>query len=242
MPFIALVSMQMALGALDSAVRRVRLAALPGPDTPIGEVGQADPAPVVMVHGYLDTWLAPWWTMLARRLVDAGWPEDKLYHVDTGVTVGAPSEYADDIQTVLERATDAHGRPAGLLCHSMGGLSGRWCVEHGAGAPLVEDLVTVATPHRGTYSAYLGFLTAGGRSMVPQSSFIQDLNDGGLAESVRYTAIGSSGDRLIVPAESAFLPVEVAHDDTTNVDIDSGHHVRLLQDSRALRTYVDRLP
>lgn len=231
----------MALGSLGSAVRRVRHAASSDRAGVVGGVGRADPPPVVLVHGYLDTWRAPWWSALTRRLVDAGWSRDRIYHVDTGVTVGSPSEYAEDVRAALERAHDAHGGPAGLLCHSMGGLTARWCIERGDGAPYVRDLVTVATPHRGTYSGYLAFLTAGGRSMVPDSSFIRRLNRDGLEPSVRYTAIGSRGDRLIVPRRSAFIPDGLAHEDTANVGIDSRRHVRILQDPRAVSEYVERL-
>lgn len=235
----------MPFGTVRSVARSVIPTAPPRYDRTVAPVDTADPPPVVFVHGFMDTWRTPWWDTLADHLVDAGWDRDRLYQVTTGAlpgtTFGSPRDYAGDVQAVLESAFDAHGEPVNLVCHSMGGLNARWCVEHGDGAPYVRDIVTVATPHRGTYTAYLVFLTTGGRHMVPTSPFLDELNDGGLEPSVRYTAIASGTDRLIVPARNAYLPTHLADADTKNIAFDSHSHVQLLHDPDVVAAYVDRL-
>jgi pimeloyl-ACP methyl ester carboxylesterase len=40
-----------------------------------------------------------------------------------------------------------------LICHSMGGLVARWCVDKAGGAPLVSKIVTIGTPHKGSVLA-----------------------------------------------------------------------------------------
>lgn len=234
----------MPVQAIRTLARRFRPDPERIPDR-VHPVDVTDPAPVVLAHGFLDTWRTPWWETLTDHFVDAGWSREHIYQVTTGAipgtTVGSPRDYAEDVQAVLERAHDRHGQPVSLLGHSMGGLNARWCVERGDGAALVRDLVTVGTPHQGTYLAYLGLPTAGGRSMVPSSSFIRDLNVGGLEPSIRYTAVGSRRDRLIVPRRSALLPQDIIHEDTENIALESASHMQLLHDPGVVSEYIDRL-
>lgn len=214
-------------------------------DRTVGRVDTATPAPVVFVHGYLDTLRTPWWRTLTDHLVDAGWQSGRIYRARTegrlGRSFGSPREYAADVQAVLETAHDEHGEPASLVCHSMGGLNARWCVERGDGADLVRDIVTIGTPHSGTYTAYLVFPTPGGRTMVPSSSFIRELNEGGLEPSVRYTAVASKNDRLIVPRRNAYLPERLAHADSENISLESHSHMQMLHDPDVVSRYVGRL-
>lgn len=211
----------------------------------VGSVDTATPPPVVFVHGFVDTLRMPWWGRLRDHFRDAGWPDDRLYDVTTTrrptPRVGSPRNYAVHVEEVLERAHDDHGEPVGLVCHSMGGLSARWCIEHGDGAPYTRDIVTVGTPHQGTYAAYLVLLTSAGRALRPGSSFLRELDAGDLEPSVRYTAVASKDDRLVIPRRSALLPSSVAHDDTENIAFESRSHIQLLHDAGVVAAYVDRL-
>jgi pimeloyl-ACP methyl ester carboxylesterase len=60
----------------------------------------------------------------------------------------------------LGRELEAYARRSGrtnptaiLVCHSMGGLVARWCVEKAGGGGLVSTLVTIGTPHKGSILA-----------------------------------------------------------------------------------------
>lgn len=231
--------------AIAAVARGASLATRPRRDGVVAQVDRSDPGPVVLVHGYLDGPGTPWWARLTGHLAEAGWAEDRVSHVESslvsGVSLGSPRRYADDVRAALERAHDRHGEPVNLLCHSMGGLTARWCLEQGDGAALVEDIVTLGTPHQGTYAAYLGVLTAGGRSMLPSSSVIETLTEGGLEPSVRYTAVASRGDRAVVPTSNALVPEALAVEDTENVAVASRSHVELVSDPAVVSTYVDRL-
>jgi triacylglycerol esterase/lipase EstA (alpha/beta hydrolase family) len=197
------------------------------------------------MHGYLDGHLAPWWDRLADGLGAAGLPTDHLYTADTadlpGIAVGHPRRYAEGLQAALDRAHDRHGRPATVIGHSMGGLVARYCIERAAGADDVADLVTLGTPHQGTYAAYLGYLTPGGRALTPGSSFLADLNRDPLAPSVRYTSLYSVADPLVRPARSGRIPTDIAGEDTENIRTGRQSHVQLVHDPEVLGRYVDRL-
>ncbi|MFD1514592.1 lipase family alpha/beta hydrolase [Halomarina rubra] len=175
-----------------------------------GATTRPGPEPVVLVHGYGDTGETPWWDVARGYFRDVGYPDDAIHVLNLGAipgtTVDSPEEYATAVQAALESVSDEHGSAVDVVAHSMGGLDTRWCVEKLDGAQYVDDLVTLGTPHQGTYAAYLGSLTPGGRDMRPGSEFLTALNDGQLAEGVAYAALWSSADELIVPSRFAALP------------------------------------
>jgi len=64
------------------------------------------------------------------------------------------------LTTFLDAKIDKYRRQSGrkelkaiLICHSMGGLVARWCVDRAAGADLVSSIVTIGTPHKGSILA-----------------------------------------------------------------------------------------
>ena len=79
------------------------------------------------------------------------------------------------------------------------------------GATSVRNLVTIATPHHGTYTAYLG----PGKSadqLKYNSPFIQALNANGYVyEPVQYTSIWSNIDEIVIPPRSAIMPESTVH-------------------------------
>ena len=125
----------------------------------------------------------------------------------------------------------------------MGGLDSRYCVEELDGDEYVDDLVTLGTPHQGTYVAYLAYVTPGGHDMVPGSDFLTDLNDGHLDPGVSYTALYSSLDEAISPDKYAALPEPERSSvpDARNVHTGYQFHLQLAWDGDVVAQYVDRL-
>jgi pimeloyl-ACP methyl ester carboxylesterase len=67
------------------------------------------------------------------------------------------------LTTFLNQRLDAYRKLPGrqharaiLICHSMGGLVARWCVERAEGANLVSKVITIGTPHKGSILALDG--------------------------------------------------------------------------------------
>lgn len=208
----------------------------------------ADPNdPVLLVHGYGDSEDSPWWDRLVGYFEAAGYDREKLYVIELGelwaTTVDSPREYADQVKARLEAIRDEHGGPVDVVAHSMGGLDSRWAVEKEGAADLVDDLVTLGTPHQGTYAAYLGYATEGGRDMVPGSDFLTELNDGRLAPNVEYSALWSSTDELVVPQRFGKLPSPELDTAAEGRNVNTGRqeHVQLVWDRDVFEQYVGYL-
>lgn len=98
-----------------------------------------------------------------------------------------------------------------IVAHSFGGLITRHWIQNMGGTQTIRNLITIATPHKGTYMAYAG----PGHSAVqlrPDSDFIQSLNKNGLIFApVKYTSIWSNIDEIVVPQKSAVLEGSTVH-------------------------------
>lgn len=215
------------------------------PATPATDTTE-DPArdPVLLVHGFADTAETPWWEVLEDRLVEAGYDEDRVYALSLGAipltTVDSPEDYAREVCERIREIERRHGSEVDVVGHSMGGLDARWCVEKLGGASSVDDLITLGTPHQGTWMAYLGYFTPAGRDMVPGSDFLTRLNDGDLASGVEYTAVWSDWDEAVAPDENARLPAEERRSvaEARNVKVENVFHVQLVWDEDVFDRYL----
>ena len=91
-----------------------------------------------------------------------------------------------------------------IVAFSMGGLISRYYLQELDGATRCQGLYTVATPHRGTYTAYLypGF---GTRQMRPESEFLSKLQRGEQiydALQIPTTSYWSLLDIVMIPLSS----------------------------------------
>jgi len=174
--------------------------------------------PVLIIHGFGATRKSPWIESLRRKFIDAGYENSDIYMVDYSnggvpwTSVGSPKRYAEKLKMRVRKILDGQKPGLGeradevdIVAHSMGGLVARWYIEELCGAKNVNKLITLGTPHRGTEMANLIFWTAGAKSMMPENGFIEKLNSSSLAKGVKYVAIWSKADELVVPSERAKL-------------------------------------
>ncbi len=132
-------------------------------------------------------------------------------------------------------ATFPPGQAINLFGFSMGGLICRSYIQQLGGAAHTLRLITLATPHNGTYTAYM-FNRPACVQMRPGSTFLRHLNqDLSVLAQLNFTSIWTPLDLMIVPAISSVLPVG------ENVSIVSPLHRTLPIDSRILRAIVERL-
>jgi triacylglycerol lipase len=114
----------------------------------------------------------------------------------------------------LAQQLDAHVRTTSprdevidLVGFSMGGLISRYYLQRLGGIRRVRNFVTIGTPHRGTWTAFLR-ANPGAHNMRPKSAFLSDLNrDIEMLERVSFTSIWTPLDLMIVPATSSRVPV-----------------------------------
>ena len=107
-----------------------------------------------------------------------------------------------------------------IVAHSMGGLAARWYVQALGGAEHVERIITLATPHRGTWLAANAPTTLLAQ-LTPESAFIRCLNGLPAPTSVDLVSFVAGQDLLVVPAAAGAAPFgeSVRFDDLGHMDL-----------------------
>lgn len=165
--------------------------------------------PIILVHGYMDSGDAMVMPILKENLVKIGYRASDIYIISFGdplTTIDSPDVYAAVLLPYVKQISEAYGKKVDLVCHSMGGLVARWCVEKLAGDQYVDDMVTLATPHQGTLMSFVMYWTPACQAMAPGSDFLKALNDGTLAQGVEYTAVYALLDEIVTPNSYAMIP------------------------------------
>ncbi len=199
-----------------------------------------DKNPVVFVHGY--TGSDTNFISLSSFLRSNGWPSSHVsairYSNNLGSNVNNANELSAFVDDVLERTG---AEKVDLVAHSMGGLSTRYYIKNLGGDTKVANLVTLGSPHQGTYNAVWGTATSGAREMVPTSLFLLRLNAGdetpnGPDENnpILYTTIYGTADTL-VPTYRTTL------DGARRVRVLGVTHLGLLTNSRVADHVLDAL-
>jgi len=150
--------------------------------------------PVLLVPGWSDrsTILEP----LRRHFIEAGWSPDRVAAVDFSDRHGCNMQHAEEIAAAALRLS-AEGR-VDAVAHSMGGLALRFLLRHSDDPP-VRRAAFLATPHRGTWAAWLGW-GEGARQMRPGSDFLERIQ-GPLP--VPALAVHTPIDTHVLPPRSA---------------------------------------
>lgn len=175
---------------------------------------------VVLVHGFVCNrgFWNPWMTELRTRGVP-------FIAVDLEPVFGSIDHYADRVGAAVQRLTQATGRAPLIVAHSMGGLAVRlWWASAGAGTP-VEHIVTIGSPHSGTWLARFG-PTLNGRQMRRGGAWLGELESAerrlrGPSPYERFTCFYSHCDNIVFPASTATLP------GADNRHVDGCAHVHL---------------
>ncbi len=180
------------------------------PEDGAGRVG------VVLVHGYLcnRAFWQPWQRLLAARDIPC-------IAVTLEPAWGSIDEAVPGLDAAVRRMTEATGRPPVLIGHSMGGLVirawlrscgavvGKGVTEAAAGQrlqALAARIITLATPHRGTWIANFSH-TVNGRQMRLGSDWLRELAaHEPQALAARMSCWYSNCDNLVMPALAATYP------------------------------------
>jgi pimeloyl-ACP methyl ester carboxylesterase len=111
-----------------------------------------------------------------------------------------------------------------VVGHSMGGLIARYYVTRLGGDERVHTLVTLGTPHQGTYTAY-GWHNQLTRQLRPGSGLMRELEQPVPHCRTRFVVYWSDLDQLIFPQRNAALE----HPDLSvrNIDLHGVGHMSL---------------
>lgn len=144
---------------------------------------------------------------------------------DVRVAAGQLAEQVEELCAVTGAST------VDVVGHSLGGLIARYYVQRLGGHRRVHNAVTIATPHRGTVTAWLLPLPLV-RQLRPGSDLFQELAERAPGCATRFVTFSSTADALILPARNA----QLEHRDLTvsNVVIADVGHLALAADREVI--------
>jgi len=156
---------------------------------------------VVFVHGFFCN--RGLWTPWLRRVRAGG---RAFVAVNLEPLFGSIDDYAPQIDEAVRQVTEATGLPPLLVCHSMGGLAVRAWLKRMRAEARVFHVVTIGSPHRGTWLARFGH-GHNGRQMRLQSDWQTQLDhEMPAGRHALFTCWYSNCDNIVFPTSTATLP------------------------------------
>lgn len=156
---------------------------------------------VVFIHGFFCN--RGFWTPWLKRLQGTG---HAFVALDLEPPFASIDDYAPLIDEAVQRVTAATGLPPLLVCHSMGGLAARAWLRSMKAEARVCHVVTIGTPHRGTWLARFS-LVANGRQMQLSGQWHRALDlDMPSHRHALFTCWYSNCDNIVFPSSTATLP------------------------------------
>ncbi len=155
---------------------------------------------IVFIHGFVGNrgFWNPWLAQVKHR-------GQVFSAVNLEPVTGSIEGYALMIETAVQRVTAATGLPPLLICHSMGGLAARAWLRAFQADHRVHHVVTIATPHHGTWPSRFS-PAANGRQMRLASPWLAQLeHDEPGQRSQLFTCYYSNCDNIVFPVSSATL-------------------------------------
>ena len=114
-------------------------------------------------------------------------------------------DYAPQIDDAVRQVTQATGMAPLLVCHSMGGLAARAWLKQMKAETRVHHVVTIGTPHRGTWLARFGH-GHNSRQMRLLSDWQTQLDhEMPVDRHTLFTCWYSNSDNIVFPASTATL-------------------------------------
>ncbi len=187
--------------------------------------------PVILIHGFFsDSYALKQVSEHLKNLAKSVYLIDLIPN-DGNIPI---EDYAEQLSQFIN-SNFSPQQSLDLVGFSMGGLVCRYYLQRLGGLKRVENLVTVASPHQGTLTAYVTWCDAC-KQMRPESDFLQDLNsDEYTLNQINCTAIWNPFDFVILPAQSSKL----AAGDT--LMIPCVHHSSVTEDERVFEAIANAL-
>lgn len=160
---------------------------------------------VVLIHGFVCN--RALWTPVMQRLQREGVP---FVAVSLEPVFGSIDHYSAQIETAVRALEAGTGQAPVLLCHSMGGLAARaWLrtnAQAGGRDERVHRVITIGTPHHGTWLARWG-LAPNTQQMRRHNPWLAELAAGESASRyARFTCFWGHCDNIVFPSSTALLP------------------------------------
>ena len=165
---------------------------------------------VVFIHGFFCN--RGFWNPWLKRLQGSG---HAYVAVSLEPVFGSIDEYTPLVDAAVRQVTAATGLAPMLVCHSMGGLAARAWLKSMKAELRVHHVVTIGSPHGGTWLARFGH-GKNGQQMRLASGWLDALNidmptdrTTPLSPAIPhrpFTCWYSNADNIVFPTSSATLP------------------------------------
>lgn len=183
--------------------------------------------PVLLIHGYLCN--RGFWNAWMRRLRASRIP---YRAITLNSAFGSIDDAVDAIDVAVEEVTAATGLAPVVVAHSMGGLSVRaWMRKHAAD-DRVHHVVTIASPHHGTWLARCGSSRNAVQLRIG-SPWLKALSGSEPASRYRrFTCFYGHCDNVVFPMDVAMLP------GADNRHVESAAHIQMAGRDEVYREVV----
>ena len=186
--------------------------------------------PILLLHGLFHN-RACWW-YVKLRLHRRGFTSTHSLNLP-------PWKNVEELTELIAKKVDALRHASGtdkvtLIGHSMGGILGRNYVQLRGGAAKVEQLILLGVPNQGSKLVPFA-ITRLARVLLPNSEFLQRLNQPSPPDGVPITNIYSRHDNMVVPSSLCELP------QARQVVLEKIGHVALLYHPAALTAVLNAL-
>ena len=188
--------------------------------------GPTDGSVVLLQHGYVNN--GGVWSFTARALEARGY---RVFTMDQPAFASIDSmgdRLALRVDAVLALTGAAQ---LTLVAHSMGGLVTRAYLRRYGGASIAR-LITLGSPHHGTFHAYLAG-GPNGAQMRPGNAWLVALGE--TPVTVPFTSIYSIHDTIISPQDSSLMP------GANNVELSAVGHLSMPSGSVARAALLEAL-
>lgn len=156
--------------------------------------------PVLLIHGYLCN--RGFWNSWMRKLRASRIP---FRAITLEPAFGSIDDAADAINAAVYEVTTATGLAPVVVAHSMGGLSVRaWMRKH-VGDDRVHHVVTIASPHHGTWLARYGRSRNALQLRIGGPWLIELSHSEPSSRYRRFTCFYGNCDNMVFPMEVATL-------------------------------------
>lgn len=198
--------------------------------------------PAVLIHGFVCNrgfWL-PW----MARMRSMGVP---YVTVNLEPVFGSIDAYVSLIERAVQRAEALQAGQPMLVCHSMGGLAARaWLAAHPGHRARVRGVITIGSPHHGTWLARWSHLP-NGRQMQQESPWLTALARREREQAGDHAYRGflcwyTHTDNIVFPASTATLPGADNRHVGGAAHVDLAFHPRVMTESLAMLASADSSP
>lgn len=156
---------------------------------------------VVFVHGFFCN--RGFWNPWLERLQGRG---NAFVALSLEPVFGSIDDYTRLIDAAVDQVTRATGLAPLLVCHSMGGLAARAWLHTLKADARVHHVVTIGTPHRGTWLARFSHGKNGQQMRLLSSWQAQLDHDLPANRHALFTCWYSNADNIVFPVSNATLP------------------------------------